>query len=98
MTKLMIACVLMSGCYSYAVRTNQPAGQQESRLGVTFVGGLIGTEAEPNCPQGIAYTETHAPWWGMLVGSLTLGLIIPWRAEWACVAGTMAPPPAAPPT
>lgn len=102
MTRLLIACVLLSGCYSYSVRTNLPPGQTESRLGVTLVGGLIGTEASPNCPNGLAYSETHAPWWGFLVASLTIGIVVPWRAEWACAAGPVAPvvpppPPIAPP-
>jgi hypothetical protein len=60
-------------------------GQVETKTGVSWLFGLVGTEAiAPECQHGLAYSETWQPWWSGLVQGLTLYLVSPWKAEWAC--------------
>jgi len=55
------------------------------KTGVTFLFGLVGTEAvAAECRDGVAYTETWQPWWSVIVTGLTFYLITPWKGEWAC--------------
>lgn len=90
---LTVTCLLFiatSGCYSYHIRSGAlAAAPPTGQTGVTFVYGLVGTTAvAPECSTGLAYAETWQPWWAFFVTGLTLGLVTPWRAEWACALRT----------
>ncbi len=82
----LLTLELVSGCYSYGIHTSAPStGIEERQRGPVFLWGLVGQEKlAAQCDTGLARAESYMPWWGGIVGTLTLGTIIPWRVEYEC--------------
>ncbi len=90
---LVVAFAIASGgCFRYGVTTNTPTdGVARMQRGPVFAWGLAGQDKlAPECPNGVAHSESYMPWWGGLVGLLTIGIVAPWRVEYVC-AGNGAP-------
>ena len=84
---IAVACVaLSSGCFSSTMRSGvRGNGDKESRLGFSLIYGLTGIDhAAPECDDGLAWVETHMPWWGGFVTGLTVGLVTPVATEYEC--------------
>lgn len=90
----ILLVVLLTGCYSYGVRSGAPSdGVLRQQRGPTYLWGLVGQEKlAAQCDSGLARSETYMPWWGGIVGVISLGTILPWRVEYEC---TTAYPPTA---
>ena len=82
----LVAVLVGTGCYRYGVNTGAASdGVLRAQRGPTFLWGLVGQEKQaPQCESGVARTESKMPWWGGLVGALTVGLVVPWKVEYEC--------------
>jgi len=98
--KLAIALSLAltsTGCFRYGVTSNVPTdGVVREQRGPVLAWGLKGQEKlTPECPNGVARSESYMPWWGGLVSLLSLGIAVPWRVEYMCADTGAAPAPIA---
>lgn len=88
-------CLALTGCLRVVV--DSPAarsGQSNSSSGVSFVGLTTVTADASECRYGIAKVETKMPFWGWLIGVITMGIVPGMEAEYYCAAP---PTPAAVP-
>lgn len=90
----LLAVLLGTGCYSYGVNTGAASdGVVRRQRGPTFLWGLVGQQKNAtHCNAGVAQSESYMPWWGGIVGVLTVGLVVPWRVDYECVQPTVAAP------
>lgn len=82
-------CVPVTGCFTYAVRSEQARVTRYHRKTVhAYLWNLI--EAEPvvvatNCgPKGLSMVRAKTSYLYMAVGVLTLGGWVPMELEWRC--------------
>ncbi len=88
---MMLVILGSSGCYRYGVSSGAASdGVLRQQRGPTFLWGLVGQDKlAGQCDAGLARSESYMPWWGGIVGTLTVGLIVPWRVDYECVQPTV---------
>jgi hypothetical protein len=100
---LLLVLLAQVGCYTGRMTTRAARGSEVyAHSGASLLWGLTTVYiAADECPNGLAQAETHFPWWGYIVAPLTVGIVVPIRTEYTCVAGPapapVAPAPVAPP-
>jgi hypothetical protein len=79
-----------SGCYHYYIKPDRaaPATEWRSETQVAFFWGLMQPNdiAPANCPRGAALAEVEAKTnlGYVLLGTLTLGIVLPHELGWRC--------------
>jgi hypothetical protein len=51
---------------------------------VHLIGSSTRIDVQKECPQGIGSTATYVPLWGVAVGILTFGILVPMNTTFAC--------------
>ena len=83
----LLALVLtasLGGCLGTNVQTPSPAGRAISTTHVHLLASPFLIDAHP-CEKGLAKAATFVPLWGVAVGILTLGIVVPKTAIYHCV-------------
>ena len=88
----LLVCVslLGSSCYHYHVKPDRvpPATEERSQTQVAYFWGLLQPDdiAPLNCPRGVALAEVtaHTNLGYVLIGTLTLGIVLPHALGWRC--------------
>ena len=74
----------MSGCLGTMVRSPTAADRPFTTTRVHIV--ALPTEIDARaCEHGIAETFTFVPIWGLVVGILTIGILVPMTTSYSCV-------------
>ena len=98
---VLLFALANTGCFRYGVASDVPSdGVERVQKGPVLFWGLAGKEhLVPDCPNGVQRASSYMPWWGGLIGLITIGIAAPWRVEYVCAApsGAVPPPPAAAP-
>jgi hypothetical protein len=88
---LLLAALLAvstSGCLGVAVES--PARPAQRRTYTTLRWHLITAPRiidASECTRGIADIATYVPLWGLAVGIVTFGIVVPQRTTYSCAAG-----------
>ena len=80
----LILTVSLSGCLGTFVDTSAPTGQSISSTHIHILAAPIGMDAQI-CSHGMASVSTYVPPWGIVVGILTFGIIVPKTLSYTCV-------------
>ena len=80
----MVLTLSMSGCLGTMVQSPTAAGEPFTTTKIHFVAFPTQIEARV-CEHGIAETFTFVPLWGVVVGVLTIGIIVPMTTSYSCV-------------
>jgi hypothetical protein len=84
---LSMIALMLNGCYAARINSRAARGETYNYAGASLLWGLTSTETDANeCPNGMAYAATYFPWWGYFVAGITVGIIVPIRKEYTCVA------------
>ncbi len=86
---LLVAVVVLSGCYHATIETGLPPGTQrlEKPWASSWVYGLVPpetVETSSRCPNGVGRVETQQSFLNGLVGALTLGIYTPMTIVVTC--------------
>ncbi len=87
-TRSLLALVLaaaVSGCLGTVVTAPTGNGKAYGTTRVHFIAAPTQIDAKI-CPNGLAQTFTYVPLWGVAVGILTIGIIVPMTTEYSCKA------------
>jgi len=87
---IVLIAVLQTGCFGATIRSSAPTvSAPQVQHGVSFFWGLTPVSSSAvECHHGLAQAHTIAPWWGVIVSSITLGLLTPWEMEYYCAQGS----------
>ncbi len=77
--------VSLSGCLGTVVETPSPAGRAISAMHVHLLAAPVRIDAHM-CERGVAKAATFVPLWGVVVGFLTFGIVVPKATIYHCVA------------
>jgi len=80
----LILTVSLSGCIGTFVDTSAPTGQSISSTHIHILAAPIGMDAQI-CRHGMSSVSTFVPVWGIVVGILTFGIIVPKTLSYTCV-------------
>ncbi len=80
----IVLTVSMSGCFGTMVQSPTAAARPSSTTSVRIVGLPVQVDAR-KCEHGLAETFTYVPLWGIVVGFLTIGIIVPMTTSYSCV-------------
>ena len=83
------ALLVTSACYSARVHSPVPPGvKQQNDHGTIWFWGMMRSETDAvECRAGLAEVETSTPWYGYIVGPITLGIAHPVKKSYACAVG-----------
>ena len=74
----------MSGCLGTMVQSPTAAGKPFSTTNIHILASPTQIDAHV-CQHGLAETFTYVPLWGIVVGYLTLGIVVPMTTSYSCV-------------
>ncbi len=77
--------VAQAGCLGTMVRSPGAKGQSITTTRAHIIAAPTQIDAI-NCPNGLSQTFTFVPLWGVAVGILTIGIIVPMTTEYSCKA------------
>ncbi len=80
----IVLTVSMSGCLGTMVRSPTAAGRPFTTTKAHIVALPTKIDARV-CEHGIAETFTFVPLWGLVVGILTIGILVPMTTSYSCV-------------
>lgn len=75
--------VCLSGCLGTIVEAPTREGQSYGSTRPHLVGSSTEINAS-NCPNGLQQVATFVPLWGVVVGVLTLGILVPMTTVYTC--------------
>ena len=87
--------VSQSGCLGTAIESPARSSRSHSRLQIHLLAAPTLIRADV-CENGLADITTYVPLWGLAVGILTLGIVVPARTVYSCVSTSPGPPMATP--
>lgn len=76
--------VALSGCLGTAIRSPARATQSYSTLRWHLIAAPTQVQASP-CRLGLADVTTYVPLWGLAIGILTFGIVVPQWTIFSCV-------------
>ena len=77
----------MTGCLATIVNSPKRGGQiVHQTTGVHIIALPIVLNA-PTCREGLANVRSWVPLWGLAVGILTIGILVPVTTAYTCVEG-----------
>ena len=79
----VVLAVGLSGCLGTIVEAPTREGQSYGNTRPHFVGSSTEISAA-NCPNGLKQVATFVPLWGVAVGVLTLGIVVPMTTVYTC--------------
>lgn len=77
--------VAQTGCLGTLVRSPGARGQSITTTRAHILAAPTEITAT-NCPGGLSQVFTYVPLWGVAVGILTIGIIVPMTTEYSCKA------------
>lgn len=80
----IVLTVSMSGCLGTIIHSPTAASQPFTTTGVHILAAPREIDAHA-CKHGLAETFTYVPLWGLAVGILTLGILVPMTTSYSCV-------------
>ena len=80
----LVLAFLLSGCLGTLVRTPTPEGKPVPTTHVHILAAPFRVDAHM-CRNGISRVEIYVPLWGVAVGILTFGILVPKTAVYSCV-------------
>ena len=80
----IVLTVSMSGCFGTMVQSPATAARLTTTTTVHIIAFPVQIDAH-NCEHGLAETFTFVPLWGIVVGFLTIGIIVPMTTSYSCV-------------
>jgi len=99
---IVVAAVLLSGCYHAVIETGRPAGSDliTNKWAHSFIYGLVPPQVvntAARCPSGVAKVETQHSFLNGLAAAVTFGIYTPIQIDVTCATGgTASISPAAP--
>jgi hypothetical protein len=87
--------ISQSGCLGTAIESPARSSRSYSRFQIHLLAAPTLIRADV-CKNGLADITTYVPLWGLAVGILTLGIVVPARTVYSCVAAAPRPPMATP--
>lgn len=75
--------VAASGCLGTIVQAPGPAGASYGDTSAHIIGASTKLDAS-SCPNGLKEVTTFVPLWGVAVGILTFGIIVPMETVFTC--------------
>ena len=84
---LALVLILATGCLGTVVESPRRQGRPISTTRVHIIAAPIGIDAHV-CERGIAAATSFVPIWGVAVGILTLGILVPKTIVYNCVQGS----------
>jgi hypothetical protein len=81
------ACLLvsLSGCLGTVIQSPTRPAQSQSSTRAHILAAPTGIDAS-HCKAGVSEVFTYVPLWGLAVGILTFGIIVPMTTTYSCVA------------
>ena len=78
-----------TACYTARVSTPVPPGvKRQTDHGTIWFWGMLRSETDASeCRAGLAEVETSTPWYGYIVGPITLGIAHPVKKTYSCALG-----------
>ena len=74
----------LSGCLGTSVRTPAPAGKPHTTTNAHILASPYRVDAH-TCHKGLAQVTRAVPLWGVAVGILTFGIVVPMATQYRCV-------------
>ncbi len=78
--------VSLTGCLGTLVQAPTPVDRAKITTRAHLLAAPTQIEAH-NCTKGLGEVFTFVPLWGVVVGVLTLGIVVPMTTSYACVTG-----------
>ncbi len=82
----LVVVVSLTGCLATIVQTPSRGGQELSTTRVHIL-ALPNVIDVPECKSGLARVESWVPVWGLAIGILTFGIIVPVTTTFSCAEG-----------
>jgi hypothetical protein len=73
----------LTGCLGTIVKAPTPAGASYSDTRVHIIGSSTELDAR-DCRGGLQEVSTFVPLWGLVVGYLTIGILVPMTTVFTC--------------
>jgi hypothetical protein len=73
----------LSGCLGTIVKAPTPQGESYGDTRVHLIGSSTEIDAR-DCRGGLQQVSTYVPLWGLAVGILTIGIIVPMTTVFSC--------------
>lgn len=75
--------VSLSGCLGTIVEAPTQEGESYGDTRAHLIGSSTEIDAS-NCPRGLKQVATYVPLWGVAVGILTFGILVPMSTVYTC--------------
>jgi hypothetical protein len=82
----IVLAVSSTGCLGTFVETPSPSSRGMKTTRIHLLSAPFRIDAH-GCEKGLAKTATYVPLWGVAVGILTIGIIVPKTVSYECVEG-----------
>ncbi len=86
-TLAALLTVTLSGCLGTLVQAPVRPSKPHIMTKVHVIAAPTRIDAHV-CPGGLAEVFTYAPLWGVAVGVLTIGILVPMTTEYACASAS----------
>jgi len=81
----IVVTASMSGCFGTMIQSPAAAAGELSTTTTVRIIALPAQIDAHYCKHGLAETFTYVPLWGVVVGFLTIGIIVPMTTSYSCV-------------
>ncbi len=81
---VIVMMVPLNGCLGTIVHSPTPASRSHDTTRIHILAAPTSIDAF-SCKNGLAETFTYVPLWGVAVGVLTLGILVPMTTIYSCV-------------
>ncbi len=82
----VLLIVPLTGCLGTSVQSPRTGGALRGSTDARIVAAPVVVRAS-DCTRGLAQVQTYVPLWGVAVGILTIGIIVPITTTYSCVEG-----------
>lgn len=82
----VLLVVSLTGCLGTTIQSPRKGGPLRGSTHARIIAAPIMVQAG-DCTRGLAQVQTYVPLWGIVVGILTFGIIVPITTTYRCVEG-----------
>ena len=82
----VLLIVPLTGCLGTSVQSPRRGGDLRVSTDARIIAAPVVVRAS-DCTRGLAQVQTFVPLWGVAVGFLTVGIIVPISTTYSCVEG-----------